>query len=74
MSHFIELTNINHGQCKTVEINSMLIESMSRVEREENPYTRVITFGGSLYEVKETPKVIKKLMDTKKITYFNQEQ
>ena len=72
MSHFIELKNA-FGSDKTVEINSMFIESMFPTERGDNIFTQVTTFSGSRFEVTETPKEIKKLMETKKITYFNQQ-
>jgi hypothetical protein len=73
MSHFIELKNA-FGSDRTVEINSMFIESMCPMQRGDNFFTQVTTFSGARFEVTETPKEIKKLMETKKITYFNQEQ
>jgi hypothetical protein len=72
MSHFIELKNA-FGSDKTVEINSMFIESMFPMQRGDTSFTQVTTFSGARFEVKETPKKIKELMDTKKITYFNQQ-
>jgi hypothetical protein len=72
MSHFIELKNA-FGSDKTVEINSMFIESMFPTERGDKTFTQVTTFSGARFDVIETPKEIKKLMETKKITYFNQQ-
>jgi len=49
----------------------MYIESIKRTEDEKNSYTVIKTFSGNKYDVKETSKEIKKLMNSKKITYFN---
>ena len=70
MNHFIEL-ELAFGKNKKIEINSMYIESIKRTEDEKNSYTVIRTFSGNKYDVKETSKEIKKLMNGKKITYFN---
>jgi hypothetical protein len=70
MNHFIEL-ELAFGKNKKIEINSMYIESIKRIEDEKNSYTVIRTFSGNKYDVKETSKEIKKLMKDKKITYFN---
>jgi hypothetical protein len=70
MNHFIEL-ELAFGKNKKIEINSMYIESIKRTEDEKNSYTVIKTFSGNKYDVKETSKEIKKLMNSKKITYFN---
>jgi uncharacterized protein YlzI (FlbEa/FlbD family) len=70
MNHFIEL-ELAFGKNKKIEINSMYIESIKRTEDEKNSYTVIKTFSGNKYDVKETSKEIKKLMNGKKITYFN---
>jgi uncharacterized protein YlzI (FlbEa/FlbD family) len=70
MNHFIEL-ELAFGKNKKIEINSMYIESIKKTEDEKNSYTVIKTFSGNKYDVKETSKEIKKLMNSKKITYFN---
>jgi uncharacterized protein YlzI (FlbEa/FlbD family) len=70
MNYFIEL-ELAFGKNKKIEINSMYIESIKRTEDEKNSYTVIKTFSGNKYDVKETSKEIKKLMNGKKITYFN---
>ena len=70
MNYFIEL-ELAFGKNKKIEINSMYIESIKRTEDEKNSYTVIRTFSGNKYDVKETSKEIKKLMSSKKITYFN---
>ena len=70
MNHFIEL-ELAFGKNKKIEINSMYIESIKRTEDEKNSYTVIRTFSGNKYDVKETSKEIKKLMNGKKINYFN---
>ena len=70
MNHFIEL-ELAFGKNKKIEINSMYIESIKRTEDEKNSYSVIRTFSGNKYDVKETSKEIKKLMSSKKITYFN---
>jgi len=70
MNYFIEL-ELAFGKNKKIEINSMYIESIKRTEDEKNSYTVIRTFSGNKYDVKETSKEIKKLMNGKKITYFN---
>ena len=70
MNYFIEL-ELAFGKNKKVEINSMCIESIKKVKDEKNSYTVIRTFSGNKYDVKETSKEIKKLMNGKKITYFN---
>jgi len=70
MNYFIEL-ELAFGKNKKIEINSMYIESIKQIEDEKNSYTVIRTFSGNKYDVKETSKEIKKLMNGKKITYFN---
>lgn len=70
MNHFIELELApESARGQKIELSSMFIESMQRIEQ----YTAIRMFSGGEHDVKETPKEIKKLMDTKKITYFNQQ-
>ena len=70
MNHFIELELASPSEeGQKIELSSMFIESMRRID----PYTSIRMFSGREHYVKETPKEIKKLMDTKKITYFNQQ-
>ena len=72
MNHFIELESAS-GEGQKVELSSMFIESMQRIDSGKDSYTAIRMFSGGEHDVKETPKEIKKLMDTKKITYFNQQ-
>ena len=75
MNHFIELElapEAARGQ--TVEISPMFIESMKRIDFNGTSFTVIRMFSGAQHDVKETSKEIKKLANTKKITYFNQGQ
>lgn len=72
MNHFIELELASPSEeGQKIELSSMFIESMQRTD--QYTYTAIRMFSGGEHYVKETPKEIKKLMDTKKITYFNQQ-
>lgn len=73
MNHFIEL-ELAFGSGNKVEINSMFIESITEIKSERETYTSIRTFSGKEHDVKESPKKIKELINTKKITYFNQQQ